>query len=1245
MVEKQRRLVHRRQLERQHRAGLRDNVYIYNGGTAIVSQSGEYGSNLYLGNSGTGASGAIQINSGSLVTTAAYIGHNGTGTVAQSAGALTSASGGGFYLGYNSTGTGAYTLSGTGQLTIGSLFASDTNSGYVGYSGLGTLNQQGGTNTVNRGSLYVGTNSGSIGTYNQSAGAAGISAEGAAVSGDHGLLLGYNSGATGSYNLSGTGQLSVTDGSQYVGYSGAGTFTHSAGTNSVVRGNLYLGYNQGSGGTYTLSGTGKLANATTTGNLYVGYSGTGVFNHSAGTNNTSNATLYLGYNSAGTGTYNLSGTGLLKIGESLKDNGTAKEFVGYSGTGVFDHSGGTNTVMGSLTVGYNSGSNGTYSLRGTGLLNSYDQFIGSAGTGTFTQTAGTNSISDASTNGGPSASLYLGSTAGSLGTYNLSGTGQLKTEQRSSNATSGGQYVGYSGTGVFNHSGGANTVGSSLYVGHNTTAAGTYSMSGTSKLTVGGSEYVGNAGTGVFSQSAGTNTAAGNLYLGGVSGGSGTYKLSGTGQLSAANEYIGFDATAYALFQQTGGTNTTSYLSVGRKGQYTLSGGTLQLNGSLDNNGVFDFGNGTGTLNVTSGIVNFSGDRAPLNTTGATLNISANSLLIVSSGYTPSSKFASYSNAGILHQAGTTLTVASGKTISAGGVGTIDDHVICMGTVTAASGGSIHLTKGLAISGNGLVNLGGGSLQVNNTISGMTGGSLSAISQTVNGTFTHTGGTSSLDSNLCVYSAGTYTLAGTGKVTSNNQYIDGSGVLAQMGGVNSSYGLTIGNSWYGTYGLLGGQLDVTEAHIGVSGVGVFYQSGGTHTVQGTGTVGLSLGENTLSYGSYYLSGTGKLIASQEIVGDAGGGTVTQSGGTNTVSDKLALGRTSGTGEYDLLGGQLNAADVYVAGYTGSTGIFTQTGGTANITGALHFGNGGGTATYVLNGGTLRLHSIVRSSVNAEFQFGGGTLLADGNLSVKWSDDSTTTPALSITLTGTNGNANIDTSDFVVTLADVLAGSGGLNKRGKGTLALSGSNTYEGGTTVIAGTLKVNNTTGSGTGKGAVTVNSGATLAGSGAISGAVTVAGTLAPGDGVGIITIGNNLTFQSGSSLTVEVGGLKAGTSYDQVTVSGAVTLAGSLDVSFGTFTATGHDVLFLINNTGANATTGLFQYADNAKIGRFNGVDWYITYDANNAAVASLNGGNDVALYTVPEPASYLLFSIAAAVLLTQRWWRRRQARSIAY
>ena len=87
-----------------------------------------------------------------------------------------------------------------------------------------------------------------------------------------------------------------------------------------------------------------------------------------------------------------------------------------------------------------------------------------------------------------------------------------------------------------------------------------------------------------------------------------------------------------------------------------------------------------------------------------------------------------------------------------------------------------------------------------------------------------------------------------------------------------------------------------------------------------------------------------------------------------------------------------------------------------------------------------------------------------------------------------------------------ANFGTLNKTGPGTMELTAANQYQGATTVSGGTLLVNNTSGSGTGSGGVTVQSGGTLAGNGTITGDITVqpGGTLAPGYGIGTLTVGN---------------------------------------------------------------------------------------------------------------------------------------------
>ena len=62
------------------------------------------------------------------------------------------------------------------------------------------------------------------------------------------------------------------------------------------------------------------------------------------------------------------------------------------------------------------------------------------------------------------------------------------------------------------------------------------------------------------------------------------------------------------------------------------------------------------------------------------MNVPAGSLVIRSADFDPATAFASYSNAGMTHIAGTTLTVAADQGF--GGKGDIDDLVVCSGTIS-----------------------------------------------------------------------------------------------------------------------------------------------------------------------------------------------------------------------------------------------------------------------------------------------------------------------------------------------------------------------------------------------------------------------------------------------------------------------------------------------------------------------------------------------------------------------------------
>ena len=112
----------------------------------------------------------------------------------------------------------------------------------------------------------------------------------------------------------------------------------------------------------------------------------------------------------------------------------------------------------------------------------------------------------------------------------------------------------------------------------------------------------------------------------------------------------------------------------------------------------------------------------------------------------------------------------------------------------------------------------------------------------------------------------------------------------------------------------------------------------------------------------------------------------------------------------------------------------------------------------------------------------------------------------------SGNATLDSISGVTHQQNGLVyGAGGILKTGTGTEMLTAANTYSGGTTINAGTLQINNTTGSGTRTGTVAVNTRGTLSGLPSAAGFAT-AGTIS---GVATVNSGGNLQARSGGSFT----------------------------------------------------------------------------------------------------------------------------------
>lgn len=394
----------------------------------------------------------------------------------------------------------------------------------------------------------------------------------------------------------------------------------------------------------------------------------------------------------------------------------------------------------------------------------------------------------------------------------------------------------------------------------------------------------------------------------------------------------------------------------------------------------------------------------------------------------------------------TTANWAGGvSTFSPGDTVTFDDTATgTTGVTTAAAvspAGTVTVnttTKNYAFSGSGglsgtlnLTKLGAGALTLSN-------------SNTFTGTLTLRGGTTTLSGNAIVtattgaassrsFNVGTTAGDAATLVVKDNAAFTTS--IVYLGDVAGATGTVLMQG--GTFTSTPNGNNAAFFRIGSSGTGIWTQTGGLANIGNTlPTLGRnpnSLGQVAVSSGTFRLTGT----TSNDYLQLAG-----QGNGTLTISGNGVV--ETGTGS----GGGLWFNVVNGGGQTTGTGTLNLDGGTLRTRRVLASGSVAATSTFNFNGGTL-----VALASSTSFLQG----LTTANVKA--------------------GGAVIDTNGTTITVAQNLldSGSGSLRKLGAGTLTLSGSNTYRGGTVVDAGTLGLGHASALGWSGGSLTVAAGATL--------------------------------------------------------------------------------------------------------------------------------------------------------------------------
>ena len=389
------------------------------------------------------------------------------------------------------------------------------------------------------------------------------------------------------------------------------------------------------------------------------------------------------------------------------------------------------------------------------------------------------------------------------------------------------------------------------------------------------------------------------------------------------------------------------------------------------------------------------------------------------------------------------------------------------------------------------------------------------------------------------YGGGTIMRGGTLSVSHNSNLGDTAGELTFDGGILQIAGTTFG-SMSRTVNVSdgGGEFNIADPNHTftfngrLEGFNEFAKSG-------PGT--LSLTGNNSSYDGTVYAKEGTLgVGINDSLGNSTDVRI-DAGALVLVEDDEGWGGFVGDGELDLGGYLIEVGrdndDMEFDGTISGTGQVTKSGdGTMTLTGDNTF-----SGVLTVNGGAVALRGNNNAMSGTIHVLSNRTLYAGINDSL--SDQTLVTLEAGATLTmeegdrwgSLSGAGDVDLGSYSsgvgydntdTEFGGSITGTGSFTKGGSGTMTLSGSSDWTGGTIIEGGVLLVSHDSALGGGDVAL-------------------VGGSLVVADGAGTLSVGGDYTQGSGGTLEIELGGTAPGTEHDQLNVTGTATLAGTLDIS----------------------------------------------------------------------------------------------------